>query len=62
MFSDLPGCKRLTANPGCGDDENRGYLLQTKRSDGQMTDMTLQTLMEAGVHFGHQAKRWKKFS
>jgi small subunit ribosomal protein S2 len=23
-----------------------------------MTDMTLQTLMEAGVHFGHQTKRW----
>ena len=23
-----------------------------------MSDMTLQTLMEAGVHFGHQTKRW----
>lgn len=23
-----------------------------------MSDMTLETLMEAGVHFGHQTKRW----
>jgi small subunit ribosomal protein S2 len=40
---------------GCGDETGAG---QTKDKEYKMAYVTMKELLEAGVHFGHQTKRW----
>jgi len=42
---------------GCPADDRNGGLNNTKK-DTHVAEVTIKQLLEAGVHFGHQTKRW----
>ena len=42
---------------GCPADDRNGGI-NNKKKDAQVAEVTIKQLLEAGVHFGHQTKRW----
>jgi len=46
----------LSAKVGCRDDDGGGITI--KKRENIMAYVTMKELLEAGVHFGHQTKRW----